>query len=145
VGIRPELAILESFLYPRVSPFGRGDTQGGEVSGMQRIKKIAGDFFAKPTEWVAPPDAYLVYGVRWWRGSITAAPVTETRHDSILNPTQATIRISLAVKEFGSIHRLMTSQRQFFALLGTAETALTTLSPDNIGEVVQSFGRAFGR
>jgi hypothetical protein len=146
VGIRPDLETLESFLYPRVAPFGPSNA-GNEIAqtSMSRIKQTVDNFFKVPSEWVAPPDAFLIYGTRWWRGKITAAPVTETKHDAILNPTQATSQITMAVDEFGTLHRLMTTQRQFFAMLGSVESGLTTILPSNIGEVVTAFGNTFSR
>lgn len=75
---------------------------------------------------------------------MTSAPVTEQKWDSILNPTQATVNISLQVQEFGALHRLMTRQRQFFALVGSAQDFLTSLQPEEVSSIFGSISSAAG-
>jgi hypothetical protein len=146
LGVRPELAVLESFLYPRATVAGPGTELS--PAPLKKLASLVARYFDMPQEWTPPPMVYLVYGPRWWKGVVTQATVTEQKHDATLTPVQAVVEVRYDVHEFGDIHKIMTRERQFLALVGSAESVLTAAHPENIaavlGAVVGTTARELG-
>lgn len=111
-GVRDVISVLESFKLPEQKPF--------------ELPRFYGRRF------VAPPDCYFIYGMRWARCKLIDAPIKEMLYDAFtLNPNRFHTKIKLAVIEEGSLYEYASVQRAIMARLASASGALSSLTSLN--------------
>ncbi len=111
-GVRDVIAVLESFKLPEQKPF--------------ELPKFYGRKF------VAPPDCYFIYGLRWARCKLVEAPVKEMLFSPMtLNPNRFRTHIKLVVIEEGSLYEYASVQRVLMARLASGTGALSALTSMN--------------
>jgi len=107
-GVRGQIAVLESFLAPQVPVV---------------------DIFKRQNIMNAPPDVFLIIGLRFWRCKLISAPIQEILHDKFLTPMRILSALDFIVLEEGSLHRVnVATRRTLAALESTAGFINTNLS-----------------
>ena len=95
-GVEDVIATLESFKLPEEAPFALPDF---------RRRKF-----------IAPPDCYFVFGLRWAKTKLLEAPITESIFSATsLTPQRFSTQIKLVVIEEGTLADMESMQRKLLA------------------------------
>ena len=106
LGVLGTKAILESFLYPMEVDL----LQKVDEDLLQDIKNLFNS-----NRFLAPPDIYFIYGPRWYKGKLTAAPIKEKAFDKSLIPQQLETNVSITVLEDGAFKKWNSAHRKGMA------------------------------
>ena len=106
-GVQDVISVIESFRLPE--------------DGLSTILQT-GDL----RRFIAPPDCYFVYGMRWAKTKVLEAPITESLFDrTTLYPRRCTVDVRLLVIEEGTVADVESAARRVMAKASGAMDLVT--------------------